>query len=175
EAPSPLDGIYRLYSYRSLPKYQLIVLASAAKPDIFSGFIERRRAMLWTGAILTLLFIAVAAFQLRRVAMTRRYEIALNRSNQKLARAQRLATMGCFEHDVRTDVAEWSDELYRILGLEPTKVPPGRDTLIALIHPDDRESFVEHRNAELERKTTTPLEYCIRRADGTERIVRRES
>jgi signal transduction histidine kinase len=175
EAESPVDGVDRLYSYRSLPKYQLVVLASAARPDILANFSERKHAMLWTAALLSLIFVAVAAFQLRRIAKTRRYEIALHRSNEKLARAQRLATIGCFDHDVGTDVAECSDELYHILGLEPSDAVPGRDTLIALIHPEDRERFERHRAAELAGKVMGPLEYRIVRADGTERIVRRET
>jgi PAS domain S-box-containing protein len=175
EAVSPIDGVTRLYSYRSLPKYNLIVLASAARPDIFANFNERKHAMLWTGAALSLMFMGVAAFQIRRVAKTRSYEIALNRSNEKLARAQRLATIGCFEHNVTTGEAEWSDELYRILGFEPTDAIPGRETLLALIHPEDRERFEQYRNRELEGKETPPLEYRIMRADGTQRIVRRET
>jgi PAS domain S-box-containing protein len=175
QATSPLDGIERLYAYRSLPKYNLIILASAAKSDILADFNERMHAMLWTGAVLSLIFIGVAAFQIRRVAKTRRYEIALNRSNKKLARAQRLATIGCFEHNVTTGEAEWSDELYRILGIEPNGAIPGRDTLLALIHPEDRERFEQYRNAELEGKATPPLEYRIMRADGTQRVVRRET
>ena len=175
EAASPVDGVDRLYSYRSLPKYQLVVLASAARPDILVNFDERKHAMMWTAALLSLIFVGVAVFQLRRIAKTRRYEIALNRSNAKLARAQRLATIGCFEHDVGTGVAEWSDELYQILGLEPSAAVPGRDTLIALIHPDDRECFEQHRDGELAGNVMGPLEYRIVRADGTERIVRRDT
>ena len=175
EAVSPVDGVDRLFSYRSLPQYQLIVLASAARPDVLASFNNRKDAMLAAAALLSLIFVAVAAFQLRRIAKTRRYEIALNRSNEKLARAHRLATIGCFEHDVSTGMAEWSDELYQILGLEPSGAVPGRDTLIALIHPDDRERFEDHRNGELAGKVMGPLEYRIIRTDGKERIVRRET
>ncbi|HEX3969846.1 MAG TPA: ATP-binding protein [Stellaceae bacterium] len=175
EAASPIDGVDRLYSYRSLPKYHLVVLASAARPDVLANFDERKHALLLTGALLSAIFIAVAVFQLRRIARTKRYELALNRSNEKLARAQQLAAMGSFEHNVTTGEAEWSDELYRILGLEPMDAPPGRDTLLGLIHPDDRERFEEYRNAEIAGKATPPLEYRIQRADGAERVVRRET
>jgi len=175
EAVSPVDGIDRLYSYRSLPKYQLVVLASAAWPDILANFNDRKHAMLGTAAVLSVVFLAVGALQLRRIARTRRYEIALKHSNEKLARAQRLATIGCFEHNVTTGLAEWSDEMYHILGLEPSGAIPGRDTLIALIHPDDRACFEEHRNREIAGIATEPFEYRVVRADGTERVVRRES
>lgn len=175
EAVSPVDGVDRIYSYRSLPKYQLIVLASAARPDILANFNDRKYAMLAAAALLSLVFVAVAILQLRRIARTRRYEIALKHSNEKLARAQRLATIGCFEHNVTTGLVEWSDELYHILGLEPTDAMPGHDTLVALIHPEDRVRFEQHRDREIAGIPTDPLEYRVVRADGTERIVRRES
>jgi len=175
EAVSPVDGVDRIYSYRSLPKYQLVVLASAARSEVLASFSDRKYAMLGTAALLSLIFAAVAALQLRRIARTRRYEIALKHSNEKLARAQRLATIGCFEHNVTTGVAEWSDEMYHILGLEPSDAIPGRDTLIALIHPEDREHFEEHRNREIAGIATDPFEYRVVRSDGTERVVRRES
>ena len=175
EAVSSVDGVDRLYSYRSLPKFQLVVLASAARPDILVNFDERKYVMVGTAAGLSLILAAVAAFLLRRITRTRRYEIALRHSNEKLARAQRLATIGCFEHNVSTGVAEWSDEMYHILGLEPTDAIPGHSTLIALIHPDDRALFQQHRELELAGIATEPFEYRVVRADGTERIVRRES
>jgi len=175
EAVSPVDGVDRIYSYRSLPKYQLVVLASAARSEVLASFNDRKYAMLGTAALLSLIFAAVAALQLRRIARTRRYEIALNHSNEKLARAQRLATIGCFEHNVTTGVAEWSDEMYHILGLEQTDAIPGHDTLIALIHPEDRARFEGHRDRELAGIATDPLEYRIVRGDGGERVVRRES
>ncbi len=175
EAVSAVDGVARLFSYRSLPRYQLVVVASAAKPDVLANFDERKNAMLLAAVVVSLIFVGAAAFQLRRIAQARRYEIALNRSNEKLARAQRLATIGCFDHDVASNEAEWSDELYHILGLQRTDARPGRDTLVALIHPDDRERFERHRNTELQGQPTGPLEYRVIRPDGTQRIVRRET
>ena len=175
EAVSSLDGIARIYSYRALPNYRLAVVASAAVPEILAGYYERRSWLLWTAAALSVFLAAVGALQLRRIRESRRYEIALDRSNEKLARAQRLAGVGSFEHDVATGKAEWSDQIYRILGIEKTGTIPGPETLLALIHPEDRERFRKHRATELEGKATPPLEYRIIRPDGAERIVRREN
>lgn len=175
EAVSALDSVPRLYSYRSLADYRLIVLASAALPEVMAGFNERKLWMLGAAAALTLILIAVAAFQFTRITETRRYERAINRSNEKLERAQRLAAVGSFEHDASTGIAEWSGEMYRILGIEKTGAIPGSETLLSLIHPDDRDMFREHRARELAGKPVPTLEYRVIRPDGEERIVRRES
>lgn len=101
-------------------------------------------------------------------------EVEVRRSRENLARAQRIAGMGSFERDLVTDRAEWSDEMFHLLGLEKRSVPSSA-ALIQTIHPEDRAKFLAHRAAELEGRAGTPLEYRIVRPDGTERIVRRET
>lgn len=53
--------------------------------------------------------------------------------------AQSLAHMGDYVWDIVGDTVTWSDELYRIYGLEPQSVKMTYDRFISMIHPDDRE------------------------------------
>ncbi len=104
----------------------------------------------------------------------RNAELELFRSRENMARAQRLAGIGSFERDLVADTVEWSDEMYRIMGLEiGTVVAPAE--LLQQVHPDDRERFTSSRADELAGKAMPPIEYRITRPDGVERIVRRES
>ena len=102
-------------------------------------------------------------------------ELEIQRSRENLARAQRIAAMGSFERDFITGKAEWSDEMYRILGIEKQEVKPGPELLMNFIHPEDREKFLAYRASERREQPSQPLEYRIIRPDGQERIVRRES
>ena len=43
----------------------------------------------------------------------------VTRIERQLAVAQQITHIGSWEWDVRTNVVSWSDELYRIYGLEP--------------------------------------------------------
>ena len=43
----------------------------------------------------------------------------LGESERKLEEAQRIAHVGYWERDPDTDLITWSDETYRIFGLEP--------------------------------------------------------
>jgi len=61
-------------------------------------------------------------------------------SEQQLAQAQHIAHLGSWERDVDTDEMSWSDELYRLMGLEPQEVPSTLDLLLSFVHPDDRET-----------------------------------
>jgi PAS domain S-box-containing protein len=102
-------------------------------------------------------------------------ELEIQRSRENLARAQRIAAMGSFERDFITGKAEWSDEMYCILGIEKQEVKPGPELLMNFIHPEDREKFLAYRASERREQPSQPLEYRIIRPDGQERIVRRES
>jgi diguanylate cyclase (GGDEF)-like protein/PAS domain S-box-containing protein len=74
-----------------------------------------------------------------------RLEDELRRSERRLAEAQRLARLGSWEWDIAADAVLWSDELYRIYGLEPGAIVPSYEEFLARVHPDDRES-VDQRN-----------------------------
>lgn len=109
------------------------------------------------------------------VTERRKAEIELRRSRENMARAQRLACIGSFERDLVTGSWEWTDEMYRILGIEEIGTRPKPEELIQMIHPDDRERFQKARADELAGKPIAPFEYRITRRDGAERVVRRES
>ncbi|HXR86023.1 MAG TPA: PAS domain-containing protein [Stellaceae bacterium] len=111
---------------------------------------------------------------LQDITERRKVELEMRRSRENMARAQRLACIGSFERDLVTGDGEWSDEMYRIMGLE-IGTPWSPAELIKLVHPDDRERFRNSRADELLGKAMPPLEYRITRPDGVERIVRRES
>ena len=64
----------------------------------------------------------------------------LQRLASLLSESQRLTHIGSWEWDTVTNEVLWSDEMYRIYGLEPG--PGARNSLhgfLERVHPDDRE------------------------------------
>ena len=59
------------------------------------------------------------------------------RRESSLAEAQSVGRLGSWELDRRTGVAEWSDEMYRVLGVAPGEIQPGPDAFFARVHPED--------------------------------------
>ncbi len=57
---------------------------------------------------------------------------------RSLSDAQELAQLGGFEYDVTTGQAQWSPQLYRVLGLDPSIFPPSGERLMELIDPTGR-------------------------------------
>jgi PAS domain S-box-containing protein len=98
----------------------------------------------------------------------------LRQSEGHLARAQRVAAIGSFEVDFRTERVVWSDETYRIFGLTPDAGPVAANVIAPLVIPEDREAF-EKAHADARAGVQNPLkEYRIRRPDGAVRAIYRE-
>jgi PAS domain S-box-containing protein len=64
-------------------------------------------------------------------------EKKLQESKEVLAKAQQIAKMGSWEWDIKTGEEHWSDEQYRIFGLEPNGVPVDYELFASSLHPDD--------------------------------------
>jgi diguanylate cyclase (GGDEF)-like protein/PAS domain S-box-containing protein len=58
-------------------------------------------------------------------------------SHAMVAEAQSLAGIGAFSLDAATGTLTWSDELYRMNGLEPGSVTPTLDAFLSRVHADD--------------------------------------
>jgi PAS domain S-box-containing protein len=82
----------------------------------------------------------------RRVAEQR-----LRRNEDLLRRAQAVARVGSWSLDIPRNVLEWSEETYRIFGLQQG-TPLTLETFIGCIHPDDREGVLAAWTAALSGK-----------------------
>ena len=79
------------------------------------------------------------------------------RAESDLAEAQQLAHLGNWQWEIETDRISWSDELYRLYGLEPSGAPVDYATYIGLVHPEDR-AFTQSVVADA-RASGTPFEF----------------
>jgi PAS domain S-box-containing protein len=104
-------------------------------------------------------------------AVIRERERELQENKVKLEEAQRVAHVGYWEWDLRTDHMTWSDETYRIYGLQPQERPMDLATIREFVHPEDRE-FVFQKAAEaLEGEVRADVEHRIVRPSGEVRVV----
>jgi diguanylate cyclase (GGDEF)-like protein/PAS domain S-box-containing protein len=94
---------------------------------------------------------------------------SLTREGRRLAEAQAVARVGSWEWDIAADRIDWSDELWRIYGLEARSRVLTLADLLELDHPDDRAHVRE--TIEASRATGEPfsVEHRIIRSDGAVR------
>jgi len=97
-------------------------------------------------------------------------EEKLKQSESLLAEAQRLAQVGSWDWDLRTNVVTWSDQLYKVFGLQPGAVQTRGDAL-PFIHPEDRDLVQTTVTRSVEHKEAYNFYYRVIRPDGEERIV----
>ena len=62
----------------------------------------------------------------------------IRRTLAHLAEVERLAQIGSWEWEIAKDVATRSAELYRMFGVDPEDFVVTRDSVLQLVHPDDR-------------------------------------
>lgn len=60
-------------------------------------------------------------------------------AERQLAKAQAITHVGSWEWDAVTNAVRWSDELYRIYGLEPGSCAITLESFLERLHPGDRE------------------------------------
>lgn len=98
----------------------------------------------------------------------------LRRSEACLTEAQRIARLGNWDWDIITNELRWSDEVYRIFGLEPQAFAATYDAFLTWVHPEDRGLVDGAVKRALETNQPYSAEHRVCRPDGTERIVQEQ-
>jgi PAS domain S-box-containing protein len=88
-----------------------------------------------------------------------------------LAEAQRIGQIGHWRLFINDQMATWSDQMYRLYGMEPAPDRVPLDFILSRIHPDDREQAVEAREHGFETRQKYEFSYRIMRGDGTVRYI----
>ncbi len=107
--------------------------------------------------------------------VTERYEILeeLQKSDARHKQAEALTHIGSYLWDIETGVLEWSDEMFRIYGMEPTK-----DSLVdfekirGLNHPEDNELVKNEVALSIAEKKPHDFYYRIILGNGALKILR---
>jgi PAS domain S-box-containing protein len=98
-------------------------------------------------------------------------EQALRRNQFYLSEGERLAHIGSWASS-DLNIVYWSDEVYKIFGLDPKNGPPTLDRFLAAVHPQDRDSMVGTLTAMQEQRRGCDVTNRIVRPDGEVRYVR---
>ncbi len=105
------------------------------------------------------------------ITVRRKTDERIRLSEARLREAQRVARIGSFERDLKTNEGVWSDELYRIFSIEPTDSLAYK-TFLDRVHPDDRDRVIDLARRAAEEGGDFDSQYRIVRPDGVERIIR---
>ena len=98
-------------------------------------------------------------------------ERALSYGAQRLEQAQRIARVGHWEWDIVTNDLTWSDEIYRIFGLQPREFKATYPAFLEHIHPDDRQAVEAAVGRAVAGEEDYAVDHRIVHPDGTIRFV----
>ena len=79
--------------------------------------------LLWTGHLIT---------------ERKQSEAKLQEREYLLSESQRIAHIGSWRIDLTTWSITWTDETYSIFDVSPDTFVPSRESVLGLVHPDDR-------------------------------------
>jgi len=110
---------------------------------------------------------------IRDITERKQAEEQIRASEEHLKRAQEIAHLGSWELDLVNNSLSWSDEVYRIFGLEPQEFGASYEAFLEAIHPDDRAAVDEAYSSSVrEGRDSYEIEHrVIRKSSGEVRIV----
>ena len=103
----------------------------------------------------------------QEIAERRSAEKRLQEKEVRLTEAHEIAQLGSWEWNPSTNQVVWSDELYRITGVLPTKFKGALPDAVMVNHPDDRHAVQEALEKSRERREPLSLDTRIIRPDGS--------
>ena len=110
----------------------------------------------------------------RDITERKRADAKLRAAVERLAAAERVAHIGNWEYLIAQDRLIFSDESFRLLGLDPNESEISLDWIRGRVHPDDLDEFLAHEKAVLNSSPDTvqpTVRFRMQRADGAERIL----
>lgn len=105
-----------------------------------------------------------------------RTDAELRLSETRLENAQRIGRLGNWDWDIVEGTLYWSDEIYRIFGLEHQEFGATYKAFLETIHPDDRKEVEDAVNAALNGGDSAyGIDHRICLPDGTVRVVHEQA
>ncbi|MDE2280226.1 MAG: EAL domain-containing protein [Xanthomonadaceae bacterium] len=98
-------------------------------------------------------------------------QLQLQSEQQLMEQAQQLARVGNWSWGVASNRVAWSDELYRIYGVDPTRHAATFEAYLELVHPDDRARVRDIVEQALRSGSAFEFEERILRPDGDTRVL----
>ncbi|NIJ53136.1 hybrid sensor histidine kinase/response regulator [Dyadobacter arcticus] len=105
------------------------------------------------------------------ISHRKRAEESIRRSEAMLAESQQLTHSGSWESDLMTGKNYWSDETFRIFGLEPDPNGPETELFSSMIHPEDLHLYKSHIKDAINNLSPASFDLRIVLPDGNIKFI----
>ena len=107
----------------------------------------------------------------QEIAERRRAEEGLIESQMQLAEAQELTMLGSWSWDVENDRIQWSDQMFRIYGVDQSAFAADFEGFMSLVHADDREAVRAVVDKLRVSDDSFAMDHRVVRSDGKIRVM----
>ena len=148
-----------------------VMRGEAAVYNAEKRYMRKDGQVIWVHIIATLIRDADgnphrAAGVIEDITQRKLAEAKIRQSEASLARAQRIAGVGSWEFDLRTGTMTWSEQMYRIFGVERDAFTPTADNLFAFFPADEHEAIRAAGRCALRDRTAFRFDHRLVRPDG---------
>jgi PAS domain S-box-containing protein len=92
---------------------------------------------------------------------------AIQRSEERMKEAERIAKIGHWELDLVTNTLYWSNEIYRIFDLDPHEFKANYEAFLDIVHPEDKNMVYKAFTDSVKNKTSYDIVHRLLLRDGT--------
>lgn len=168
-ATSASDGITRLFTYRALKDYPLVVGVGVSQAVALAPYYERRNTYV-ASAIAASLVIAFFGFWVARLlAQQARSNRTLRESEERFQVAAHGGSTGIWDWDLAHSRYYVSPQFKALLGFGNLEQAFDRDEFVQRLHPEDRDRVLEGGKRQLHDRTPYSADYRMRCEDGSYR------
>lgn len=167
-------GVQVLAAHEPVPGHELAVIAKIDLAEVQGPFLLA--AIVTSAGIAVFMILVVGGWRYISLSMRQREHAAdaLHRSQNRLARAQRIARLGGWQYNFRTREFNATDETYRLFGVSRRDIKSALDGTEKFVHPEDLEAARKVRAASIEIGGDYEIDYRIVLPDGEIRHIREQ-
>jgi len=169
-----MDGIEAAERIRSRLEIPIIFLTAHADEEK----LERAKLALPFGYVLKpfqdrdlKIAIEMALYAAKVDAERKQAEDSLRASEERYAKAEQIGHFGHYDRNLLEKKGTWSNETYRIFGVNPDQFQPTWENFLNFVHPSDREFLKSEVETAVSQYKAFDYEYRIVRPDGSERLI----
>lgn len=108
---------------------------------------------------------------INEISEKKQKELTLQETSEQLRLATETGRIGYWKHDITTNISQWNDELFRMLGLKRDEYEANPETWRKIIHPDDRYKAFKNLERLFDGEEVRNIAFRIVRPDGEIRHI----
>jgi len=170
-ATSPIDGVTRLYSYRSTKSYPLVLMVGTSEAATLARFEQRKKIYLWAAGVASVLIIAFASLVMIQMSHEDRVMEELRTSEERYALVERATSDVIWDRNLQSGEVYLSPRGKEFFGYRQDELQVDEASFFERVHPDDDASVREALARSARDGAPYRVEYRLRHQDGGHRWV----